>query len=33
VDVRRVPEMIGRKRMWKLVSTVTGMLGAMVAQN
>ena len=24
--------MIGRKRMWKLVTTITGMLGAMVAQ-
>jgi Protein of unknown function (DUF4235) len=32
VQVRRVPELIGRKRMWKLVSTVSGMIGAMVAQ-
>ena len=32
MQVRRVPELIGRKRMWKLVSTVSGMIGAMVAQ-
>jgi hypothetical protein len=32
VNLRRVSEIIGRERTWKLVSTLTGMLGAMVAQ-
>ena len=30
--MRRVPEMIGRERLWKLESTIAGMLGAMVAK-
>jgi Protein of unknown function (DUF4235) len=31
VNLQRVPEMIGRKRMWKLETMVTGMLGGFVA--
>jgi hypothetical protein len=30
--MRREPDTTGRERMWKLVSTVTGMLAAMLAQ-
>lgn len=30
-NLRGVPDNIGRERMWKLVATVTGMLGAMLA--
>jgi hypothetical protein len=32
VDIRRVPDRIGRERLWKLVSTITGMLGALLAR-
>ncbi len=31
MNLRRVAEMIGRKRMWKLESMLTGMLGGFVA--
>jgi Protein of unknown function (DUF4235) len=30
--MRRVPDTIRRERMWKLVSTMTGMLGALLAK-
>jgi hypothetical protein len=30
--MRRLPGMIGRERMWKLESWITGVLGAFVAQ-
>ena len=32
MDVRRVPDLVGRERMWKLVSTLTGMLCALLAR-
>ena len=32
MNIRRVPAMIGRERTWKLVSWITGALGAFVAQ-
>lgn len=32
MSIRRVAGMIGRERMWKLESWVTGLLGALVAQ-
>ena len=31
MNLRRVPEMIGRKRMWKLESSLVGMVGGMIA--
>jgi hypothetical protein len=30
--MRRVAEIIGRKRLWKLISVVSGMLGATIAE-
>jgi len=32
VTVQQVPDTVGRKRMWKLVSAFTGMLGGLLAQ-
>jgi hypothetical protein len=32
MERRPVPETIGRERMWKLVSTITGLLGALLAK-
>ena len=32
MKMRRVPELIGRERMWKLESWITGAVGAFVAQ-
>ena len=32
MNMRRVPAMIGRKRMWKLESWITGAVGAFVAE-
>jgi len=32
MQVRRVPETVGRQRMWKLESWATGALGACIAQ-
>ena len=31
--MQRVPDMIGRDRMWKVVSTITGMVAALLARN
>ena len=32
MSMGRAPNMIGRERMWKLVSTITGMLGGLLAR-
>jgi hypothetical protein len=32
VSIRRVPGIIGRERLWKLVSTATAMVGALLAR-
>jgi hypothetical protein len=32
VNLRRVPDTIGRERSWKIVSTATGLAGALVAK-
>jgi len=32
VTMRRGPDTIGRKRMWKLISTIIGMLGGLLAR-
>jgi hypothetical protein len=32
VNMRRVPDMIGRERTWKLVSTATGLLGGLLGK-